>query len=146
MSGGSNPLGKNRNFRTNKCFGYLTKSRTFTTPVPRSCPKPTTDEISHLRPCCQEFILSRIKGCKIPDYSSDLRIYQDSQCTSFISENFSYEGCFQRYPKDEDFVNDDWHIYLESEIVTNSYCDTIYLRDRDGLLVTQYSYGKPVCR
>ena len=146
LSGGSNPLGRNKSFRLNKCFGYFAKTQKFTTPVSTSCPKPKKEEISHLSPCCQNFILSRIQGCNVPDYSRNWEIVYDSQCVSFITENFNYDGCFRKYSGDEDFLKNEWHIYLESEVATDRYCDTIYLRDKDGLLVDSYSYGRSVCK
>ncbi|MBZ9572122.1 hypothetical protein KJA15_02225 [Patescibacteria group bacterium] len=145
MSGGSNPLGRGRNFRPNKCMGYLANSRDFIISLSKKCPKPKREEISHLRPCCQGFIL-RLGRCKVPDYSSDWRISRDSQCVSYLNKNFNYEGCFINYSRDENFLEKKWHIYLGSDITTSGYCDTLYLRDQNGLIVDTYSYGRPVCK
>jgi len=145
LSGSLNPLGRGRNFRPNKCFGYLTEYRDFPISFSTNCPKPTREEISHLNPCCQEFII-KIRRCKIPDYSNNLKISLDSECVSYLSENFNYTSCFMDHSRDENFLDESWHIYMNSNILASNDCDTLYLRDQNGLIVDTYSYGKPVCR
>ena len=145
LSGASNPLGRGRNFRPNKCLGYFTNYYDFPIPLPKNCPKPTKEEISHLSPCCQEFIL-QLGRCEIPDYSSNFRISTDSECVAYLTDNFNYAGCYRNYSRDEDFIGDNWHIYMNRNIVVSNDCDTLYLRDQNGLLVDKYSYGRAVCR
>ena len=145
LSGASNPLGRGRNFRPNKCLGYLANYHDFPIPLPKNCPKPTSEEISHLNPCCQAFILA-LPRCKVPDYSGNLRISTDSECTSYLTDNFNYADCYMKYSRDEDFIGDNWHIYMNFDFVVTNDCDTLYLRDQNGLLVDKYSYGRPVCR
>jgi len=145
LSSNSNPLGKGRDFRLNKCLGYLTNYRDFPIPIPKNCLEPTRGEISHLNPCCQEFIL-RLRSCEIPDYSSNLKISRDSECVSYLNKNFNYNGCFRNYSKDENFLAKNWHIYLNRNTVVNNSCDTLYLRDQNNLFVDKHSYGRPVCR
>jgi|GEM_PF-600001 len=143
LSGGSNPLGRGRNFQINKCFGYLANYRDFPIPITKNCPKPTREEISHLNPCCQEFIL-RLGRCKIPEYSSNFRISRDSECVAYLNKNLNYGGCYRKYSKDEDFLGKNWHIYMNRDFIGKSL-DTLYLRDQNGLLVDKYSYGCLIC-
>lgn len=143
LSGASNPLGRGRNFRINKCFGYLANYRDFPTPITKNCPKPTREEISHLSPCCQEFIL-RLGRCEIPEYSSNFRISRDSECVAYLNKNLNYGGCYRKYSKDEDFLGKSWHIYMNRDFISKSL-DTLYLRDQNGLLVDKYSYGCLIC-
>jgi len=145
LSSASNPLGRGRNFRPNKCIGYLDNYQDFPIPLSKICPKPTNKEISHLEPCCQEFIL-RLGRCKAPDYSNNLKVSTDSECVAYLNENFNYAGCYRNYSRDEDFIGGDWHIYMNTNIVVSDDCDTLYLRDQNGLLVDEYSYGRPVCK
>lgn len=144
LSGASNPLGRGRNFRPNKCLGYLANYYDFPIPLPKNCPKPESEEISHLDFCCQEFILA-LPRCKVPDYSGNLRISTDSECTSYLTDNFNYADCYMKYSRDEDFTGENWHIYMNFDFVVTNDCDTLYLRDQNGLLVDKYSYGRPVC-
>ena len=138
LIGDTNPLGLNKNFRTNKCFGYLSQSRDFY-PYARSyCSRPKLEDVSHLNPYCQEYIIHQY-GCKMPDYSDDFKISTDSQCVSYILDYFTYNGCYKKYFQDEDFLNNYWYIYPGKNIV-QEYHDTIYLYDQYGLLIDKYSY------
>ena len=93
LSGGSNPLGRGRNYRPNKCLGYLTNNNNFLVSLPKKCPKPTIEDVYHLNPYCQEFVL-KMKKCEIPDYSNNLRVSLDPECTSYLTDNFNYPSCF----------------------------------------------------
>jgi len=138
LIGNVSPLGSNQNFRTNKCFGYLNQSLDFYPSIYGSCPKPELEDLSHLNPYCQDFILHQ-SGCKMPNYSKDFKISTDSQCVSYILDYFTYNGCFKRYSQDPDFLKNYWYIYLDRNFVQD-YHDTVYLYDQYGLLVDQYVY------
>ncbi len=144
LSGASNPFGRGRNFRPNKCLGYFTNYRDFPISLPKECPRPTEEEIYHLEPCCQEFIFDS-KTCEIPDYSSSFTISSNSECVSYINENFNYGGCFRNYSQDEDFIMENWHIYMNKDWVVSNGCDTLYLRDQNNLFIDKYTYGKAEC-
>ena len=143
--GTSSPLGINKSFRPNKCFGYLTDIYDFTPSISfsKKCPSIKLEEISHLGEYCQDFILRKMGGCQAPDYSDNPKIYLDSECTSFISsyveKHFNYQGCFRNYSKDKDFLNNYWYVYLGHDMVSKLH-DTLYLRDQDGLVVDKYLY------
>ena len=134
----SNPLGRNRNFCLNKCFGYIKNYRTFYPSFYASCPKPKLEDISHLRPYCQEYIL-HLSSCEIPNYSNDIKIATDSECVSFLNNTFNYSGCFKKYSQDENFLKNSWYVYVGTDIVEPLH-DTIYLYDPNGLLVDEYMY------
>jgi hypothetical protein len=138
LIGDVSPLGSNQNFRTNKCFGYLNQSLDFYPSIYSSCPKPKLEDISHLNPYCQNFILHQY-GCKMPNYSKDFKISTDSQCVSYVLDYFTYSGCFKRYSQDPDFLKNYWYVYLDRNFVQD-YHDTVYLYDQYGLLVDQYTY------
>ncbi|MGB2762307.1 MAG: hypothetical protein WBC21_02060 [Minisyncoccales bacterium] len=145
LSGSQNPFGRNKNFRTNKCLGYFINYRSFPIPISKNCPKPEKEEIFFLSPCCKEFILE-LGRCEIPNYSNNLRISVDSECVSYLVDNLNYAGCYRNYSKDEDFLENNWHIYLNRNIVVSNDWDTFYLRDENGLFVDKYSYGYPACK
>ncbi|RLG10688.1 hypothetical protein DRN73_07180 [Candidatus Pacearchaeota archaeon] len=138
LSAGSNPLAKNKNFRLNKCFGYFLNYKKIYPSFLKICPKPKLEEISHLNQYCQEFILD-LPRCKIPDYSRNPKIASNSQCVSYLKENFNYRGCFRKYSSDKDFLKPYWYIYLNQDIVSKLH-DTLYLYDQNGLIVDKYSY------
>ncbi len=137
--GGANPLGKNKNFRVNKCFGYLLDNFDFYPSISKNCPLPNKlEQISHLNESCQEFILD-IRKCEIPDYSDNIKITFDMECRGYMDDNFNYNSCFENYQQDENFLKNYWHVYLNTDIVKELH-DILYLRDRNGLLVDEYLY------
>lgn len=138
LIGSSNPFGRDKNFRLNKCFGYFLNYQKFYPSFYTYCPKPKLEEISHLNPYCQEYVLN-LSSCQIPDYSNNLKIATDYQCVSFLIDNFSYSKCFEKHSQDQDFLMNSWYIYTNTDIVEPLH-DTIYLLDKDGLIVDKYLY------
>jgi len=137
LIGDSNPLGINKNFRVNKCFGYL-KDYSFYPSCYSSCPRPKLEDVSHLNPYCQEYIL-RLPRCEVPDYSGDTKIMFDMECRNYINKKFNYRSCFKDFSKDEDFLKNYWYIYRDTDMIEPLH-DTIYLYDHNGLLVDKYIY------
>lgn len=152
LSSNPNPfLERDKNFRPNKCMGYLSNSINFTIPLPQSCPQIQIDKLpSYLSYWCIEYIKT-LSSCKMPT-SGGLAQYElgkDDNCISYLNTNLNYSGCFLNYQKDQDFYSNQWHIYLDliyKEIFpwTNEF-DTLYLRDKNGLLIDKYEFGQRVC-
>ena len=138
---GSNPLGRDKNFRANKCFGYLKDRYSFYPSIYSYCSRQKLEDISHLRPYCQEFILHvpRCKTIDYLDYSNDIKIVSDMKCRNYIDSKFNYRSCFKDSSKDEDFLTNYWYIYRNTDIIEPLH-DTIYLYDHNGLLVDKYMY------
>ncbi|GAI18369.1 unnamed protein product, partial [marine sediment metagenome] len=69
-----------------KCFGYLTQKYNFVPSISMSkkCPSIKLEDISYLDEYCQDFILRKLRGCEVPDYSQDLKILFDLKCRAFI--------------------------------------------------------------
>ncbi|MBU2540146.1 hypothetical protein KJ786_03235 [Patescibacteria group bacterium] len=138
LSSSQNPLGRDNNFRLNKCLGYLKNYQTFPIYFYDNCPRTENYEVTSLRSSCQNYILV-LGTCEIPDYGSNYAISTDSQCTSYINDNFSYSGCVSKHSKDQDFFQNEWHIYMNQNLINRSV-DTIILRDKSGLLVDKHTY------
>lgn len=141
LIGDSNPLGRDKNFRINKCFGYLENQYSFYPSFYSYCPKPKLEDISHLSPYCQEFIL-RVPRCEVIDYSyysDNIKIVFDMECRNYMDEKFNYRSCFKDSSKDEDFLTNYWYIYRNTNIIEPLH-DTIYLYDYNDLLVDKYMY------
>jgi hypothetical protein len=152
LSSDPNPfLERDKNFRPNKCMGYLSGSINFTIPLPQSCPQIQIDKLpSYLNYWCKEYIKT-LGACKMPtsDGLAKYELGKDDNCVSYLSANFNYSGCFSNYQKDQDFYSNQWHIYLDlifKEIFpwTNVF-DTLYLKDKNGLLVDKLEFGQRVC-
>ena len=148
ISSAVSPLGdKDFNFRTNKCMGYLVSFSQFPIPISKNCPA-TQILPSSLTDCCQEYIFS-LGTCQVPTYQGieKYELFKDSVCLSYMDLNLNYGGCYRNYYRDQNFWENQWHIYLnraEKEIMDINV-DTIYLRDRSGLLIDKYSYGGTGC-
>lgn len=141
----NSPFGVNRSFRPNKCFGYL---RDYYDSLPFSyskiCPKIDCEEIMHLSNNCQDQI-RRLRNCRPIDYSSNIGLSFDSNCQTFIdnyiAENLNYQGCVENYYGDKDFFQRGWYIYVGYSIFCRCI-DTLYLYDKDDLLVDEYYYKR----
>ncbi len=141
LSSGSSPLGNDIDFKTNECMGYLTNYYDFPVSISKNCPKPTREEISHLQPCCQEFILD-LSRCEIPDFFGNLIVSRDSECVSYLTKNFNYNGCLKNYSQDDDFLEDEWHLFTGRDLVVKECYDTLCLQDQNGLVIDTYQlYG-----
>lgn len=138
LIGDKNPLRREDNFRLNKCFGYIKSYQNIYPSFNTNCPRQKLEDVSHLGPYCQEFILG-LSSCEIPNYSNNLRIATDSQCVAYINDNFNYSQCFDKYSKDEDFLLDYWPVFTKTDIVQELH-DTVYLYDQNNLLVDKYIY------
>ncbi len=134
----SNPLGRDKNFCLNKCFGYIKNYKSFYPSFYTYCPRPKLEDVSHLNPYCQEYIL-RLSSCEIPNYSNNIKIATDSKCVSFLNSTFNYSSCFKKHSKDEDFLKNYWYVYVGTDIIEPLH-DTIYLYDPNGLVVDKYLY------
>jgi len=138
ISAGLSPQGIN--FRTNKCTGYLDQLSQYHPSLDEDCPYLDKSEYSHLKKTCRDFI-NGLSRCEIPDYSDNLEITLDSQCTGFLTEKFNYSQCYQDYEKEVDFLGDKWRVFLGKSIdILDNDGDTIILRDKNGLVVDEYKY------
>lgn len=143
---GSNPFKTNQTFRSNKCFGYL---KDYYDSVPsylsysKICPKIDREEIWRFGDECQSAI-RRLESCQVPSSISPY-VELDPACHSYydnyISDNLNYDKCIENYSKDENFFKNAWYIFVGYDIVCDC-SDTLYLYDRNGLLVHEYSYKR----
>ena len=134
----------NKNFRLNKCAGYLENSFDFNPSLPQSCPQVYRSryEISYLPGQCQTYVLS-LGGCKAVDYnfynSTLLGSDQGNMCRAYLNTVGTYGNCFQKYSQDKDFLSNEWRIWINQDILDSQH-DRINLWDKDGFLVSDYVY------
>ncbi|MBU3942402.1 hypothetical protein KKA24_00285 [Patescibacteria group bacterium] len=136
--GESEPFGTKKNFKTNVCLGYLSKSENIYPSFYSYCSTPKLEELDGFTPYCKEYLINQ-RTCKMPDYSSDFKISTDSSCVSYILNYFTYNGCFERSSKEKDFLSNYWYIYVNKNIVEELH-DTVYLYDQNGILIDEYLY------
>ena len=134
----------NRNFRLNKCIGYLQNDYIFFPSLPQNCPTPSRSDISYLSGQCQSYVLS-LWGCKVPDKSFG-SFYTliggsskgDVDCRAFL-DTINQKGCFQKHRLDDDFLSNDWRVWIRQYILDSQH-DRVLLFDKQGLLVGEYTY------
>jgi hypothetical protein len=139
---GNSPIGKN--FRLNKCTGYLANDYVFFPPLPQNCPASSRSDTSYLSGPCQNYINS-LWGCKVPDKSSD-SFYasiggssrDEVNCRAFL-DTINQDGCFKKHRFDSDFFSNEWRAWINSYILDSQH-DRVLLLDKQGLLVNEYTY------
>ncbi len=147
LSSARGPFGLGKNFKPNACMGYLKSSYTFTLAVPSSCSldKPKEEDFLYFLQPCQDFIFKKINfsSCTFPDYSQDITVKADTQCTTYLADlatGFTYNSCFLRHGDETGFTTNEWHVYMNINLLTQKF-DTIELLDQNGLVVDQEKYS-----
>jgi len=141
-----NPLANNINFRVNECFGFLEEEFNTSLPETNRCPKDfefTKGEVSQYSPACQDFLLNKVKGCKIPDYSQNITIFADFSCVTLLKnleDKFTYGYCLQQFSDEENFIRNTWYIYNEGNEFLRGGHDRITLFDESGMFVDKFLY------
>ncbi len=139
---GRSSIGKN--FRLNKCIGYLQNDYVFFPQLPQNCPTPSRSDTSYLSGRCQSYV-SSLWGCMVPDKDSE-SFYasvggnkrEEVDCRAFL-DTINQNGCFQKYHFDKDFLSNEWRVWVNSYILDSQH-DRILLFDKQGLLVDEYTY------
>ena len=146
LSSSRGPFGLGKHFKPNTCMGYLKSSYTFPLAVPSSCSidKPKEEDLLFYLQACQDFIFKKINfsSCEFPDYSKDITVKADTQCTSYLAglaTGFTYNSCFLRHADEPGFTTNEWHVYMNTNLLTQKF-DTIELLDQNGLLVDKKTY------
>lgn len=131
-------LGKN--FRTNKCSGYLNAVFAFDPPLPNDCPTFSRSEIFDFSGRCQNFI-QNLYNCRIPT-PNEINSFSgpdDSSCLPFLGK-INYSGCYERHRRDLDFFSSEWRVWLGQKIPLDPDHDRVLIFDKQGLLVNEYVY------
>lgn len=138
---GRSPIGTS--FRENKCIGYLGTFQSFSPPLPRSCPDPSTELAtfygsSYLRDtdCIDE--VDRLSRCEtVTDPPENV----PQSCKNFMEKYFSYNGCVAAHKNDPDFAGDEWRIYLGAYgSLWRDRHEVLKLLDANGKTVDAFSY------
>jgi hypothetical protein len=137
---GRSPIGKN--FRLNKCTGYLQKTYNFSPSLPLSCPRVERSELINFSGQCQSYILS-LSSCALPNlniYNSFPGTDQGNECRAFLSGITEY-ACFRDHNNDSNFLSNEWRIWMEfNDNIFDGQHDRILVFDKDGLLVSEKLY------
>ncbi len=135
--GAQSPIGKN--FRLNRCTGFLNKIAEFSPPLPNDCYLPAKDDYRHLSGECQNYIMS-LRRCELPDTNKTNQFQGElgNQCRSFINDNFGINACY-RHKQEPDFLSNEWRVWIEQDIF-DKYHDDIRLLNPQNQVIDEYVY------
>ncbi|MBI1838997.1 MAG: hypothetical protein HYR95_01705 [Candidatus Colwellbacteria bacterium] len=136
----SNESAIKRNFRLNKCTGYLENLYDFNPALPKSCPTIPRSESTYLSGSCQSYIFS-LGNCQLPDaniYNSFPGTDAGNACREFLN-TISFDACFNRHKNDPDFLSAEWRLWVNDNILDSQH-DRLWIFDKKGLLVDEYIY------
>ncbi len=125
-----------RNLRLNKCIGWLANTNQFSPPLSLSCPGVNRSQLINFTGQCQGYILS-LASCQIPNQNL-LFLKNDYECQAFL-DKLNYGGCVAGHRNDYDFFSNQWLVWTGSQFLDFQH-DRLLLLDKQGLLVTEYSY------
>lgn len=128
-------------FRENICTGYFAEFHSFTPPLSESCPEFSRDEIfkAGLNSACVEVIDNTLR-CRQARIGFE-ESAAGNECVAFAGAHLNYAGCLRDNRGKPDFLSPRWRAFLNrGETIWNPKHDRIILRDKDGLMVDEYSY------
>ncbi len=135
---GKSAIGKN--FRMNKCIGYINNIYAFTPKLPSNCPSFRSSETLLFSGACQTFINS-LSGCEepTPDEKNKFFSSADASCRKFLDE-LNYGGCYAKHRLDKDFLSNEWKVWIDDEMPFDTEHDRLVLYDANGKVVNVYVY------
>ena len=137
---GRSPVGFS--FKLNKCTGYFEQFQDFSPSLPLDCPYPKDETFppppNNFNDVCIDFI-DRLPRCQI--YNKTFTPDITHECQVFVDNSSGYGNCVRLHQQDSDFYSSTWRVYLErSQTAWKSRHEIIQLLDRDGKVISQYSY------
>ncbi|RJQ26626.1 hypothetical protein C4565_06560 [Candidatus Parcubacteria bacterium] len=130
-----------KNFRLNKCTGFLNQSYKFSPSLPEDCPSIAQDKkIITFTGACQDFLRS-LPLCKLPS-PSDLNRFtgpNDIECRR-IADQYTYGSCYDTNRTKTDFLSREWRVWLGGAMQFDPKHDRLILFDKQGLVVDEYVY------
>jgi hypothetical protein len=136
----SNRFFGGRNFRLNKCIGFLKSIYNFDPKLPGNCPTPDQSEIITFSGRCQTFIRS-LNSCDMPT-ANELNSFSgpsDLTCRAYL-ERLNYRYCYEANRNKADFFSHEWRAWLNVSLPFDREHDRLLLFDKDGGLVDEYVY------
>jgi len=130
-----------KNFRLNKCTGFLNQQISFSPSLPEDCPSITQDKrIITFTGACQDFLRS-LPSCKLPS-ANDLNRYtgtNDIECRR-IADQYTFGNCYDTNRSKSDFYSKEWRVWLNGGMRFDPKHDRLILLDKQGLVVDEYIY------
>ncbi len=130
-----------RNFRLNKCTGFLNNFHSFVPSLPNNCPALfERSEVVTFSGSCQSFLFSLSSCADVkPNDRNRFTGENDNGCRA-IMDRFNFGYCYNRFRSQPDFFSREWKVWLNERPNFDREHDRILLYDSAGLLVDEYVY------
>ena len=143
-----------KNFRENKCSGYLTNDTDFIPRIRGDCAKVDLKSLGKLSGSCRNLLNSLNNSCRNPLLETGFNYPSGNYCSGLFDptycrndfldcrenfDEFNYAACYDREKDAQDFLDSDWHIWVGINIL-DPVDDNIGLYDSNGKLVAEYKY------
>ncbi|MFA5870696.1 MAG: hypothetical protein WC842_02315 [Candidatus Paceibacterota bacterium] len=130
-----------KNFRLNKCMGFLNQQISFSPSLPNDCPSIAQDKrIITFTGACQDFLRS-LPSCRLPS-ENDLNRYtgtNDIECRR-IADQYTFGNCYDTNRFKSDFYSKEWRVWMNGGMRFDPKHDRLILFDKQGLVVDEYVY------
>ena len=136
--GSQSTLGKN--FRLNKCMGYLNENYKFDPSLPNECPRIDSGRLALLSGKCQDFVRS-MNTCATPKPDDFNRIsgFVEDECRVLINKQ-NHISCYNDNYNSANFFSKEWRTWNSDPMTFDTYHDRLVLFDKQGLVVDEYTY------
>ncbi len=137
----SSVSGVGKNFRINRCIGYLAKDNRFSPALPSYCEWPviSDQEFYNFTSKCQDYLSSRLGSCSISDFNSSGLSQYDYGCQDYF-KTVNFKGCFDSHAGDKNFLTNQIWVWTANPDLVDARHDRVMLFDNSGLYVSEYDY------
>lgn len=136
-----NPI--DENLKLNQCTGYLNEKHGLDNVFPDDCPRVESSEYRHLSGQCQDYINNINGDCVTPD-AETINSFPGSEegnaCRRFLRDHFNAGYCMRENRSNDNFLSDEWRIWIDRSRVLDPDHDWVRLYNREGVLIDERDY------
>lgn len=128
-------------FKENICTGYFNESHPFTPSLDESCPEFSRQDLQRqgLNSMCID-VIERTPRCRQVTIGFE-EAAAGNDCIAFSQSHLTYAGCVNDNRAKPDFFSNRWRVFLQrGSTLFDPVHDRVILRDKEGLIVDEYSY------
>lgn len=128
-------------FRENTCTGYFNEFHSFTPQLSEACPEIERNELvkAGLNSVCIDIIEDTPRCRQVAIGFKEQAA--GNTCIDFVKQHLNYAGCLRDNRGKQNFFTNRWRIFLKrKEPLWDQRHDNIILRDKEGLIVSEYNY------
>ncbi len=130
-----------RNFRLNKCTGFLNNFYAFVPVLPNECPALfERGEVITFSGECQSFLFSLPSCANIDPNDRNLFTGENDNGCRTVMDRYNFGYCYNRLRSQPNFFSLEWKVWLSERPNFDRQHDRILLLDNVGLLVDEYVY------